>query len=552
MKVTDIKLPVTIEELIHGDTLERERLKFIKYWEPNAVFSSMETFANGLHIDGGYIIVGVEEIDGCPVLPPKGLNNIQTDLIQKEMVQLGQKIAIDYTPIIHTYILCEKVILIIWCPVLEKTSMKTIENLRKDPIQYSDKGNPSNSIVALGDSHRSYREAAVRIPFDDRINNEASIEDFDLILILEHLQEVNTSLLTESTKMTFPELCRRMQIAEGPDEDLRPVNVGLLMFCKFPEHFFPKTRIELVIHKNSKAEHFEEFYFEGPIQNQLREALHFIKTEIIREIEVKKRAGARPDHIFNYPFEAVEQALANAVYHKSYELGSPIEIQVFSNEITILSHRGPVPPVKAKILSEQKRIIAREYRNRRIGDFLKELQLTRGRGAGFPIIYRVMSENGSPKPLFESDNKLYVLVRLPIHPDALHFDPLYKVKDFGEFNEFSTVDDIISFIGKAENQLMHQDNPVEHATRNSIREILNNEIHSRIPEILRSTKNWIRRDQLFSQMGLSNKVKNRKKYLNPLLELGWIQIKYTGTSTYPHQSFKITESGKGILEYLVG
>ena len=64
---------------------------------------------------------------------------------------------------------------------------------------------------------------------------------------------------------------------------------------------------------------------------------------------------------------------------------------------------NPVPPVDAQILQEQRRIVSRDNRNRRIGDFLKELDLTEGRGTGFPTIYREMEKNGSPKPIFETD-----------------------------------------------------------------------------------------------------------------------------------------------------
>jgi len=40
--------------------------------------------------------------------------------------------------------------------------------------------------------------------------------------------------------------------------------------------------------------------------------------------------------------------------------------------------------------------------NRRIGEFLKELDLTEGRSTGIPKILKVMKENGSP-PEFETD-----------------------------------------------------------------------------------------------------------------------------------------------------
>ena len=43
------------------------------------------------------------------------------------------------------------------------------------------------------------------------------------------------------------------------------------------------------------------------------------------------------------------------------------------------------------------------YRNRRIGEFLKELELAEGRSTGVPKILRAMRQNGSLEPVFESD-----------------------------------------------------------------------------------------------------------------------------------------------------
>ena len=64
--------------------------------------------------------------------------------------------------------------------------------------------------------------------------------------------------------------------------------------------------------------------------------------------------------------------------------------------------------------------VIRRYRNRRIGEFLKELDLTEGRSTGIPKILRVMRENGSPTPIFETDDETsYFLIRLPIHAVAL-------------------------------------------------------------------------------------------------------------------------------------
>lgn len=83
-----------------------------------------------------------------------------------------------------------------------------------------------------------------------------------------------------------------------------------------------------------------------------------------------------------------------------------------------MSFPGPLPPIDNAAL-KQKIIVARNYRNRRIGDFLKELHLSEGRGTGIPGIYKAMKNNQSPKPLFETDEgKTYFLTTLMINTQA--------------------------------------------------------------------------------------------------------------------------------------
>ena len=50
--------------------------------------------------------------------------------------------------------------------------------------------------------------------------------------------------------------------------------------------------------------------------------------------------------------------------------------------IEIISHPGPDRSVTLQGLKEYK-VYSRRYRNRRIGEFLKDLHLTEGRNTGF-------------------------------------------------------------------------------------------------------------------------------------------------------------------------
>ena len=67
------KLPININDLINARTVEWERLEFKEGWNPEDVLHTMCAFANDFHnLGGGYIILGIKEKNGRPVLPPKG------------------------------------------------------------------------------------------------------------------------------------------------------------------------------------------------------------------------------------------------------------------------------------------------------------------------------------------------------------------------------------------------------------------------------------------------------------------------------------------------
>lgn len=92
---------------------------------------------------------------------------------------------------------------------------------------------------------------------------------------------------------------------------------------------------------------------------------------------------------------------------------------MFPDRIEILSFPGPLPPIKNEDL-QKRRVIARDYRNRRTGDFLKELRLTEGKATGFPLIGDEMSRNGNPEPQFYTDEeKTLFLGKLPAHLSLL-------------------------------------------------------------------------------------------------------------------------------------
>ena len=77
-------------------------------------------------------------------------------------------------------------------------------------------------------------------------------------------------------------------------------------------------------------------------------------------------------------------------------------MRVEKDKIEILSFPGPDRSVTVEALKSYN-VFVRRYRNRRIGDFLKELHLTEGRNTGFRKILNALEKNGSPLPEFITD-----------------------------------------------------------------------------------------------------------------------------------------------------
>ena len=65
-------------------------------------------------------------------------------------------------------------------------------------------------------------------------------------------------------------------------------------------------------------------------------------------------------------------------------------------------------------------LVSKRYRNRRIGDFLKELKLIEGRNTGIPTILRALKNNGSDSPVFETDEeRSFFTIIIPVNKEFL-------------------------------------------------------------------------------------------------------------------------------------
>lgn len=76
----------------------------------------------------------------------------------------------------------------------------------------------SKTVIARARDEKKLFELASTVPFDDRMHTSATINDLDLGLIRAYLQQVKSDLFVETSRIDFVQLCRNMNIVDGPDQ----------------------------------------------------------------------------------------------------------------------------------------------------------------------------------------------------------------------------------------------------------------------------------------------------------------------------------------------
>ena len=512
-------LPINLQDLLLQRTIEGERVEYKAGWNPQSVLHTICSFANDFqNLGGGYVVLGVEELNGQPVLPPKGMDSGRIDPLQNELLRLGQSaIQPHYHPLTGVYEVEGRTILVLWAPGGETRPYKARVSLASGGTEWAYYiRRHSSTVRARGADERELLSLAATVPFDDRYHQAASLDDLSPRLIERFLRDVGSDLALETGPSTET-LGRRMNIVGGPSEACFPKNVGLLFFNEAPHRFFPVTQIDVVWFPDGPGgDRFEEKEFRGPLAVILREAIDFIGRNYLKETVIKLAQRPEAERFWNFPLAAIEEALVNAIYHRSYEEREPVEVRITPQELTVLSFPGADRSIRMEDLQAGD-AISRRYRNRRIGEFLKELDLAEGRSTGIPKILRAMRENGSPAPVFESDDdRTWFLVRLPVHErvpgepteqDTLQGTPQGTPQDAG-----------------------HVTDHVEH--------------------LVAALTGEMSRAQLQAVMGLRDRNHFTGAYLRPAFRAGMIEMALPGKATSRNQRYRRTPEGEALAQHV--
>ena len=180
-------LPTSLKNILDNSIVEQARVEYKSDWNPQSILHTICAFANDIdNFSGGYIIIGIEEKDGIPIRPIKGLELNKIDLIQKEILEYCHKcIEPKYVPLIDVQTIDEKKCIVVWCYSGLDRPYKCLDDVyvkeSKNKSYFIRKG--SSSIKTTTQAEKELFSLSGIIPYDDRINYNTSLNDLNICLL---------------------------------------------------------------------------------------------------------------------------------------------------------------------------------------------------------------------------------------------------------------------------------------------------------------------------------------------------------------------------------
>lgn len=193
---------------------------------------------------------------------------------------------------------------------------------------------------------------------------------------------------------------------------------GLLLFGDPPERFLPQAGIDAVAYPGVDRDYatrarrdlrgpLTPYYSSGRLQEGglVEQAVDFVRrnTEVTAHLE----DGCRRKERWDYPEEAVREAIVNALVHRDYLLsGTNVELAIYSDRLEVISPgRLPNGITPARMLTG-----CRSARNQLLKDVMRDYGYLEHMGMGIPrkIVKGMLDHNGTHPDLVEEDERFTV------------------------------------------------------------------------------------------------------------------------------------------------
>lgn len=206
---------------------------------------------------------------------------------------------------------------------------------------------------------------------------------------------------------------------------------------------FPQATIKCAAFRGDEKIDDETIY--GNIIEQVEKALDFIKRNIKKSYKV---SGLERKEFWEYPTEALREAIVNAIAHRDYFMTSPIYIKIYEDHISIQNPGELPPPLTVEMLKKEHPSIPR---NPLIAEVFYLWGYIEKWGEGTNRMIETCIEHGLPEPIFISEKGFFtVIIMKKEHLLKKLREDIRRLYSYIKTMENVTFRQCVEFTGKSE------------------------------------------------------------------------------------------------------
>ena len=224
----------------------------------------------------------------------------------------------------------------------------------------------------------------------------------------------------EPPKVTFDQILINVGAAVKRNKKIDPTNAGILFFGVEPQRFLPHSEVKLARFKGTTMTEFiDRVELHAPLPELIDEAEKFVRRNTRMATKIVEFEQV---NIAEYPYEAIREAITNAVAHRDYFFtGASIRVMIFDDRIEVESPGG-LPEGVTLMNLEGSHVL----RNERIANLLYDIGYIEKWGTGIKRMKDSMSTHGLKEPRFEERERFF---KVTFHGPSDEILNLVKSKD---------------------------------------------------------------------------------------------------------------------------
>ncbi len=238
---------------------------------------------------------------------------------------------------------------------------------------------------------------------------DARVEDLDPDKVRKFIARAN-----ETGRRKIPGDEKPLQVLDKMEllKDGKPTWAAFLLFRGEEKRFHTQSAFHCGRFKEETVV-IDDRMIEETLIEQIDEAMDFIR----KNINVKFVMTGKPqrDQVWDYPLDALREALINAVCHRDYTMPSNAEVRIYDDELTIWNPGGLPLGLTIEDLYKPHRSI---LRNKGIGAVFYEMGLIEQWGSGIEKMRGLCEKAELPAPMFEElQNGFQVTFRKDVYTE---------------------------------------------------------------------------------------------------------------------------------------